>query len=170
MFFFMCPLLSLLALLAYAQCTLQQRFFTLSQHQKKLFQIPLRSIYRCQNSFFHCLKLDLIKMAKLACDQLCYRTLRIRQKIASAHCAYGNTLLAHTAHMEAKCQCTLRMRQQNHVKLCSLQAYAAQAVALCQRTLRLRQQIASGCFAYGSNLKAYAAHTVAICQRTLRIR
>ncbi len=154
----------------------QQQFFTLIQHKKKVvsdsFEVHLKvskQLFLIFH-FFLWLKLDLVKMAKLACDQLCQRTLRIRQQIASTHCAYGSTLLALTAHKVARCQRTLRMRQQNRVKLCSLQAYAAHAVALCQRTLRLRQQIAIVCFAYGSNLQAYAAHTVAICQQTLHIR
>ncbi len=154
----------------------QQRFFTLSQHQKKVvsdsFEVRLKvstQLFLIFH-FFRWLKLDLVKMAKLACDQLCQRTLRIRQQIACAHCAYGSTLLAHTAHTVytllahtahtvVLCQRALRMRQQNRVKLCSLQANAAHAVALFQRTLRLRQQIASVCL-----------HTVAICKRMLRIR
>ncbi len=154
---------TILSLLAYAQRTLATIFhFELAPkkvvsdsfgvHLKVTKQLFL--IFH----FFHWLKLDLVKMAKLACDHLCQRTLSIRQQIASAHCAYGSTLLAHTAHMvlahtahmvalcqstlrirQQNCQRTLRMRQQNRVKLCSLQSYDTHTVALCQRTLRLRQ-------------------------------
>jgi hypothetical protein len=68
--------LIILSLLAYAPCTLATIFyFELAQEKvvsgsfevnldvsKKLFLI-----FHC----FHWLKLDLVKMAKLACDQLC---------------------------------------------------------------------------------------------------
>ncbi len=127
---------------------------------KQLFQIF---------HFFQWFKLDLVKMAKLACDHLCQCMRRMRQHFASVCCAQGSTLLAHTVHMVAYCQRTRRMRYHNCVKMGFLQAYAAHAVASCQRRQRMRQQIASICFAYCSNLLAYTVHTEAICQRTLRI-
>ena len=96
----------------------QQRFFTLSQHQKKVvsdsFEVHLKvskQLFLIFH-FFHCLKLYLGKLAKLACDQLCQRTLRIQQQIASERCTYGSQLLAHTAHTVALCQRTLRIQQQ----------------------------------------------------------
>ncbi len=95
-------------------------------------------------------------MAKLACDQLCQRTLRIRQQIDRAHCTYSSTLLAHTAHTVALCQPTLRMRQQNRV--------------LCKRMLRMQYHCASAHCAYCRKLLAYALHMEAICKRMLRIR
>ncbi len=105
-----------LSLLAFGQCTLATNL-TLSYHKKKLFQIHLRSTWMCQNSFFlildffHWLQLDLVKLAKLACDQLCQPALRqqicqptlrmgeancqhtmhVGQQIASIHCAYTVT-------------------------------------------------------------------------------
>ncbi len=66
---------TILSLLAYAPSTLAT-IFDFELAQKKLFQIPLRStecvkIAFLNFHFFHWFKLDLVKMAKLACDQLC---------------------------------------------------------------------------------------------------
>jgi hypothetical protein len=58
-------------------------------------------------NFFHWLKLDLVKLAKLACDQLCYASgsqlLVYTAQFAVVHCTYGKKLLAFTAHMVANC-------------------------------------------------------------------
>ncbi len=67
---------TILSLLAYAQPTLATIFDFEVSAKKKLFQIPLRSPWMCQNSFFyfhffHWFKLDLVKMAKFAFDELC---------------------------------------------------------------------------------------------------
>ena len=152
-----------------------QRFLTLSQRRKKVVSDPPEVYFECvkvaffEFSLFHWLKL-LVKMAKLACDELCQRMRRMRQQFASVCGACGSTLLAYAAHTVANCQRIRRIRQQNRVKMSFLQAYAAHAVANCQRMRRMRQQIASVCGACGSNLLAQAAHTLANCQRMRRIR
>ena len=143
----------------------QQQFLTLSQNKKKVVsdfpEVHLNvSKYRFLNfHFFHWFKLDLVKMAKLACDLLCQRMRRMRQHFASVCAAYASKLLAQTAHTLAK-SCKNEF----------LQAYAAHAVANCQRMRRMRQHFASVCGACGSNLLAQTAHTLANCQRMRRIR
>ncbi len=154
----------------------QSFFITLAIFPKisglKLFQIPLEGVKIpfYDFSLLSLLKLDLVKMAKLACDQLCQRTLRIRQQIASVHYAYGSTLLAHTVHTVAKsckivffasvcCACgsTLLAHTAHMVTnckiLCALLAYAAHAVANCQCMQRMRQQFARVDGACGSKHK-----------------
>ncbi len=132
--------------------------------------------------FFHWFKLDLVKMAKLACDLLCWRMRHMRQHFASVCGACGSTLLLNAAHTLANCQRMWRIRQQNRVKMTfcksmlrmrlqitsvygacgsTLLAYAAHAVATCQRRRCIRQQIARVCAAYGSTLLAWTAHAVA---------
>ncbi len=126
----------------------QQRFLALSQNKKKVVsdspevQLNVSKQLFLNFHFFHWLKLDFVKMAKLACDLLCQRMRRMRQHFASVCGACGSFLLA----------------------------YAAHAVATCQRRRRIRQQIASACAAQGSTLLAQTAHTVAICQRKQRMR
>ncbi len=170
----------------------QQRFLTLRQHKKVDSDSPEVHLNLSKQlflifHFFHWFKLDLVKIAKLACDQLCQRMLRMRQHFASAHCAYGSKLLAHTAHAIAK-----SCKNVFFASVCcacgsKLLAQTAHAVTTCQRMLRILQQFASVCCAYGSNLLAYtahsvknrqifcvllayAAHAVAICQRRRRMR
>ncbi len=132
------------------------------EQKKKLFQIPLRSTLNVSKQlflnfhFFHWFKLDLVKIAKLACDLLCWRMRRMQQHFASV---CGSTLLAYAAHTLANCQRMRRIRQQNRVK-----------ISFCKRMLRMRLQIASVCGACGSTLLAYVAHAVATCQRRRRIR
>ncbi len=127
----------------------------------------------CQNSFFfnfpffHWFKLDLVKMAKLACDLLCQR---MRQHFDSVCGACSSTLLAQAEHTLANCQRRRRTRQQYRVKMSfckrtcacgsTMLAYAVYAVATCQRRRHIRQQIASVCAAYGSTLLAQTAHAV----------
>ena len=153
-----------------------QRFLTLSQRKKKVVSYPPEVHLNVSKQlflnfhFFHWFKLDLVKMAKLACDELCQRMRRMRQQIASVHGACGSTLLAYAAHTVANCQRMRRIRQQNRVKMRFLQAYAAHAVANCQRTRRMRQHFASVCGACGGNLLAQTAHMLANCQRMRRIR
>ncbi len=130
-----------------------QRFLTLSQRKKKLVSD------HPEVHFFHWFKLDLVKMAKLACDELCQRMRRMRQHFASICGTCGSTLLAYAAHTLANCYHRRRILQQNRVKM-----------SFCKRMLRMRLQIASVCCACGSKLLAYAAHTVATCQRRRRIR
>ncbi len=114
----------------------------------------------CQNSFFlnfhffHRFKLDLVKMAKLACDQLCQHMWHLRYHFASADGACLSMLLAYAAHTVANCQRRRRIRQQNRVKM-----------SFCKRMCSIRLQIASLCSPCGSTLLAYAAHAVATCQR-----
>ncbi len=143
-----------------------QSLFTLSQHQKKVvsdsFEVHLKvsKYVFLIFHFCHWLKLDLVRMAKLACDQLCQRTLHIRQQIASAHCAYGSKLLLHTVHAVAKSCKTVFFASICCACGSTLLPHTALTVANCQRMLRIRQQVASVCFAYSSNLVAYTAHTV----------
>ena len=138
-----------------------QRFLTLSQRKKKVVTDPPEVHLNVSKQlflnfhFFHWFKLDLVKMAKLACDLLCQR---MRQQFASVCGACGSTLLGYEAHTLAK-SCKNEF----------LQAYAAHAVALCQRMRRTRQQLASVDGAYGSKLQAYTPHTVALSQGGWRI-
>jgi hypothetical protein len=68
------PIRTILSLLAYAPSTLATIFdFQLAQ-KKVVSDSPEVLIFH----FFHWFKLDLVKMAKLACDQLCKRMLRMR--------------------------------------------------------------------------------------------
>ncbi len=134
----------------------QQRFLTLSQHQKKVvadsFEVHLKvskQLFQIFH-FFDWIKLDELKwqnqhVISFASVHLenCQRTLHMRQQnpvkivfFASVCCACGNTLLAHTGL----------------------------TVAYCQRILRILQQFASVCSAYSSNLLAYTAHMVTNCQ------
>ncbi len=151
----------------------QQQFLTLSYRKKKVVSDPPEIHLNVSKQiflnfhFFHWFKLDLVKMAKFACDELCQRMRRMQQQFASV---CGSTLLSYAAHKVANCQRRWRIRQQNRVKMSFLQAYVAHAVALCSRMRRMRQQLASVDGAYGSKLHAYAPHTVALCQRRRRIR
>ena len=135
--------------------------------------------------FFHWFKLDLVKMAKLACDLLCQRMRCMRQHFASICGACGSMLLAYAAHTQANCQRRRRIRQQiasvcaaygstllaltrmrqlkkdrNNVYIWSWLAQTAHAVALCQH---VRLQIASVD-------DTVAPHTVALCQRRRHMR
>ncbi len=160
-----------------------QRFLTLSQRKKKVVSDPPEVHLNVSKQlffnfhFFHWLKLNLVKMAKLACDELCQRMRPMRQQFASVCGACGSKLLAYAAHTVENCQRRRRIRQQNRVKMSfasvcgsKLLAYAAHAVAKCQRMWRMRQQLASVDGAYASKLLAYAPHTVALCQRRRRMR
>ncbi len=67
---------TILSLLAYAQCTLATIFHFDLTPKKSCFRFlwgPLECVKIAFSNFslFHWLKLDLVKMAKLACDQLC---------------------------------------------------------------------------------------------------
>ncbi len=68
---------TILSLLAYAQCTLATIFdFELAPKKKSCFRFlcgPLEGVKIAFSDFhfLHWLKLDLGKLAKLACDQLC---------------------------------------------------------------------------------------------------
>ncbi len=129
----------------------------------------------CQNiffifNFFHWLKLDLVKLEKLARDQLCQRTLRMREHIASIYCACSINLLAYTAHTVTNCQRPLCIWQQLlvqsvHRNLLALTAHTlancqqnAHAVANFQHTLCIRQPIACVKCTHGSKLLAQTAH------------
>ena len=94
-----------------------QRFLTLSQRKKKVVSYPPEVHLNVSKQlflnfhFFHWFKLDLVKMAKLACDLLCQRMRRMRQHFASVCGACGSNLLAQTAHTLANCQRMRRIRQ-----------------------------------------------------------
>ncbi len=108
------------------------------------------------NSVTNISRLGTFKIAKLACDQLCQRTLHILQHFASEHCSYGSKLLAHTVHAVAK-SCKIVF----FASVCcacgnTLLAHTALTVANCYLMLCTWWQFASVCCAYGSN-----------CQRTL---
>ncbi len=154
----------------------QQRFLNLNQRKKKVVSDPPEVYLNVSKQlflnfhFFHCFKLDLVKMANLACDLLCQRMRRMRQHFASICGACGSMLLAYAAHTVANSYRMRRIRQQNRVKMSFLQAYVAHAVANCQRMQRMREHFASVCGACGSNLLAQAAYTLANCQRMRRIR
>ncbi len=97
-FFNVGQICTILSLQAYAQCTLAMTFhFELAP--KKVVSDSLEVHLKVSKQlflifhFFHWLKLDLVKMPKLACDQLCQRTLRLQQQIASAHCACGSKIM-----------------------------------------------------------------------------
>ncbi len=143
----------------------QQRFLTLSQNKIKVVSdspevhLNVSKQLFLNFHFFHWLKLDLVKMAKLACDLLCQRMRRMRQHFASVCGACGSTLLVYAPHTLPNCLRRRRLRQQNHVKM-----------SFCKRMLRMRQQIASVCGACGSNLLAQMAHTVENCKRMRRMR
>ncbi len=144
------------------RCLRWQQFLTLSQNKKKVVSdspevhLNVSKQFFFNFHFFHWFQLDLVKMAKLSCDLVCWRMRRMRQHCASVCGACGSTLLAYAAPMLANCQHMRRIRQQNRVKK-----------SFCKRMLRMRLQIASVC---GSNLLAQTAHMLANCQRMRRIR
>ncbi len=131
------------------RCLRWQRFLTLSQNKKKVVSdspevhLNVSKQLLLNFNFFHWFKLYLVKMAKLACDLLCWRMQRMRQLFASVCGPCGSSLLAKSCKNEF------------------LQAYAAHAVANCQRMRCMRQHFASVYGACGSNLLQQTAHAVA---------
>ncbi len=92
----------------------QQRFFTSSQHKKKLFKIRIHqqfaSVCYAYGSNLLAYTAHTVTNHQIFCAFLayaghaanCQRVLRMRQPIASVCCAYGSNLLAQTAHEVAK--------------------------------------------------------------------
>ncbi len=165
----------------------QQRFLTLSQNKKKVvsdspeIHLNVSKQLFLNFHFFHWFKLDLVKMAKLACDLLCQRMRHMRQHFASVCGACGSMLLAYAAHTQANCQRRRHLGQQI-ASVCA--AYGSTLwqlkqkgilgehvkMSFCKRMLCMRLQIARVWGACGSTLLAYAAHAAATCQRRQRIR
>ncbi len=137
----------------------QQRFLTLSQRKKKVVSDPPEVYLNVSKQlllnfhFSHQFKLDLVKMANLACDLLCQRMWRMGQKIASVDGAYGSNLLAYTAHAVAK-PCKI-------VCFACIDGAYGSKLLNCQRMRRMWQHFASVDGACGINLLAQTAHAVA---------
>ncbi len=153
---------AVLSLLAYAPSTLATIFDFELEPKKVVSGSPEVHLNVSKQlflnvHFFRWFKLDLVKMAKLACDLLCQR---MRQHFASICGACGSMLLAYAAHMQANCQRRRRIRQQI-ASVCA--AYGSTFLAMTRMRQLKKKTGITFIFGVGQRRQRMRQHSASIC-------